>query len=435
VPPPRAGDSAILFAAPRAWPALRLAPPALLIALALAAAFAPPLARAGTEEFSTFHVNAWEEDDESVIDHLLARKPLAWRDDWERAPLAFRTEQGCLTSGQWFMNTQLKLETAVGRKAKLALHYDDVEGDVSSYQYLDLWLRFPIRVGTLGAMFRPFHDKSRQDFALAWELGADTTAYRLRATWGFEDLFNNLWSFRQSRVGGLSEPYRRHPWEPALELAVRRAGWRAELAATYRTPSVQRRAATAPATPDHDEGLWGTLVRGALEADVGGFRAALRGGNQQARSTDQPLDYSTGDAANFRRAWNGEVALARALTPRLDAEARWLYVGRTEGWEPPLGPAAFAGVDRVLQLEGRYAFAPALSGRVGYLHDQLTIAESGAVPWVGEGSRKESRAYFGLTARFGNVSVSGAEGIELDLEPYQVWFHHDKAFLEMQATF
>jgi len=430
VPPPCAGDSAIPFAAPRAWPAW----PALLTALALAAAFAAPSARAGTEEFSTFHVNAWEEDDESVIDHVLARKPLAWRDEWERAPLAFRTEQGCLTSGQWFMNTQLKLETAVGRKAKLAIAYDDVEGDVSTYQYLDLWLRFPIRAGTLAVMFRPFHDKSRQDFALAWELGADTTAFRLRATWGFEDLFNNLWSFRQSRVGGLSEPYRRHPWEPALELAVRRAGWRAALAAKVRTPSVQRLQAGAGGV-DHDAGLWGTLVHGSVEADLGGFRTTLAGGNQQARSTDQPLDYSTGDAANFRRAWNGEASLVRSLTPRLDAAALWQYGERTENWALPHPPTSFAGVDRVLQLEGRYAFAPVLSGRVGYLHDQLTIAESGAVPFVGEGSRKESRAYFGLTARFGNIRVSGAEGIELDLEPYQVWFHHDKAFLEMQATF
>ena len=110
-------------------------------------------------------------------------------------------------------------------------------------------------------------------------------------------------------------------------------------------------------------------------------------------------------------------------------------MGRTEGWGAPVGPAAFEGVDRVLQLEGRYAFAPAFSGRAGYLHDQLTIAHRGAVPWVGEGTRKESRAYFGFTARLGSVSVSAAEGIELDLEPYQVWFHHDKAFLQMQATF
>ena len=370
-----------------------------------------------------------------MIDHVLARLPDAWRDEWERAPLALRTAQGCLTSGQWFMNTQLKLETALGKRARLAIAYTDVEGDVVSYQYFDLWARFPTRAGTLGVMFRPFHDKARQDFALAWELGSDTTAFRLRATWGFEDLFNNLWAFRQSRVGNRSEPYLRHPWEPALEVAVRRERWRAELAGKYLFPSIKDVAPVAPGAPDHHESLWGTRVHGVVEGQVAGFRAELQSGNHQARSTDQALDYATGDAANFRRAWSGEAALARALTRRLETEARWLYVGRTEGWGAPVGPAAFEGVDRVLQLEGRYAFAPAFSGRAGYLHDQLTIAHRGAVPWVGEGTRKESRAYFGFTARLGSVSVSAAEGIELDLEPYQVWFHHDKAFLQMQATF
>ena len=33
------------------------------------------------------------------------------------------------------------------------------------------------------------------------------------------------------------------------------------------------------------------------------------------------------------------------------------------------------------------------------------------------------------------VSVSGVEGIELDPEPYPVWFVHDKGFLQLQAPF
>ena len=59
-------------------------------------------ARASTEEFSSFDVERPEEDDESVLDHLLARPPAEWRDEWERAPQAFRTSQGCFTSGQWY---------------------------------------------------------------------------------------------------------------------------------------------------------------------------------------------------------------------------------------------------------------------------------------------------------------------------------------------
>jgi len=41
----------------------------------------------------------------------------------------------------------------------------------------------------------------------------------------------------------------------------------------------------------------------------------------------------------------------------------------------------------------------------------------------------------GLLAKFGNVSVEGTEGIELDTEPYQVVWHHDKGFLKLQCTF
>ena len=63
------------------------------------------------------------------------------------------------------------------------------------------------------------------------------------------------------------------------------------------------------------------------------------------------------------------------------------------------------------------------------------MARSGTTPRVNYGSRHESRAYFGLDARFGRVRVSGVEGIELDPEPYEVWFHHDKGFLALQTTF
>jgi hypothetical protein len=51
------------------------------------------------------------------------------------------------------------------------------------------------------------------------------------------------------------------------------------------------------------------------------------------------------------------------------------------------------------------------------------------------GTRKESRAYLGLIARFGRVSIQGVEGIELDHEPYEVTLWHDKGFLQLQSTF
>jgi hypothetical protein len=51
------------------------------------------------------------------------------------------------------------------------------------------------------------------------------------------------------------------------------------------------------------------------------------------------------------------------------------------------------------------------------------------------GARNESRAYVGLALRFGRLSLTATEGIELDPERYEVWNHHDKGFLQLQTTF
>ena len=403
--------------------------------IALTLALIAALASAGTEEFSTFHAETQEEDDESVIDHLLTRPPPEWRDAWERAPLVFQSSQGCLTSGQWLMDTRLKLETPLGRTARFALDYTQTEDDISTYQFLDLWFHFPSRLGTIGAMFRPFHDKSRQDFALAWEVGSDSSAFQVRATYGFEDLFNNLWAWRQVRVGNSPEPYLRHPWEPALAIACRHERWRAELVGKYLSPSIKRLPGVATLDPPHDETLWGTLADALVEARALGWRWEARGHVHQARSTDQPIDLSAGDHHDFRRSWTAEAAVGRALTPRLNAEARYAYGGRTENYGPPLATGTYDDIDRVLQFELRSTVAPSLAARIGYLHDQITVDRTGVTLAGGEGTRKESRAYLGLDARFGRVRVMGVEGIELDVEPYDVWFHHDKAFLALQSTF
>src|SRR5437762_3838930 len=111
------------------------------------------------------------------------------------------------------------------------------ESDISSYQYIDFSFRFPTRIGTAGAMFRPLFDKSRQDFALMWETGSDTSSFDSQLVFTFEDMFNNLWAWRQTRVGNESEPYLRHPYEPALRLRGRGDRWRAELSGKYLTPS------------------------------------------------------------------------------------------------------------------------------------------------------------------------------------------------------
>src|SRR5262249_28277635 len=110
----------------------------------------------------------------------------------------------------------------------------------------------------------------------------------------------------------------------------------------------------------------------------------------------------------------------------------WLYQGRDQHFGAPLGPDQFRADDRLLQLETTYRFTPKALFRVGGLYDKIGIDEDRP---YGYGSRKESRAYLGLALRFGRVMVTGVEGIELDKEPYDVWFHHDKGFLQLQTTF
>ena len=403
-------------------------------ALCAALLFASP-ARAGTEQFSTFHVASQEEDDESLLDHVLTRHPASWRDEWERAPMALRTAQGCLTSGQWFIQTEMKVGAPLGNRARLGVDLRQSETDMSSYQYIDFSFRFPTAIGTTGAMFRPLFDKSRQDFALMWETGSDTTSFDSQVVFTFEDMFNNLWAWRQTRVGGESEPYLRHPYEPAFRLRGRGDLWRAELYGQYLTPSRKLVQSLGGSFPDREATLWGTLGGASVEAAMLGVTCELRGWNQQARSTDQPVTLSTGDNDNWRRQWALEAALRRQIVPRFGAEVRGTYQSRDETWAPPLGPGVFAGVDHLAQLDTRWEATQTLHVRSGLLYDRIHIENSGYMPNGTYGTRKESRAYIGLEARFGRVTLEGIEGIELDHEPYDVWFVHDKGFLHLQTTF
>jgi hypothetical protein len=408
---------------------------ALLFALALLPATCAAPARASTEEFSSFDVERPEEDDESVLDHLLARPPAEWHDEWERAPQAFRTSQACLTSGQWYTDHQLKLVSPLGRRARFGLRLDRVESDLVTYDNLELWFLFPQRAGTLGVMFRPYYDKSRQDFALTWELGADTTRDQLRLVYGLEDLFNNLWVWRQTRVGESGQPYDRHPWEPAIKAALRRPRWRLETEGKWLTPARRRIALYGGPVTGRAQSLWGAWGSAAIEAKALGATWMARTENRQARSTDQPVDLSGGDARNSRRMWQVELAARRAAWRDVTIEGRWLYVDRMQSYRPPLADARFHSIDRTLQLETRWVARTGLVVRLGGLFDRVSVIKSGETGHFTHGTRDESRAYFGLVARFGRVSLSGIEGIELDPENYEVWHHHDKGFLSLQTTF
>ena len=136
-----------------------------------------------------------------------------------------------------------------------------------------------------------------------------------------------------------------------------------------------------------------------------------------------------------RRSWSAETAVRRDVLEGLTAELRYLYQDRTQQYAPPAGPAAFRALDRLLEAELEWRARPTLTARFGGLYDRILVAQSGLRFAQSYGTRNESRGYIGLALRFGRVSVSGIEGIELDPEPYQVWFVHDKGFLQLQALF
>jgi 2-dehydro-3-deoxyphosphogluconate aldolase/(4S)-4-hydroxy-2-oxoglutarate aldolase len=397
--------------------------------------FGPRAAHAGTEEFSTFDVESQEEDDESLLDHMLLRAPHVWRDEWERAPQAIRTSQGCLTSGQWFIDTDLKLRAPLGTRALLGLELRQSESDVSNYDYLDFTFMFPTRWGTPSVMFRPLHDKSRQDLALGWELGSDTSRVQIESVFSFEDMFNNFWEFRQSRVGQASEPYLRHPYEPSTRVILRGDHARFEVFGRYLSPSLKSVSSLVVTQPLRLTSLWGALGGASIEMRALGIDWEARGTSQQALSSDVPADRSSGDQRDFRRKWSTEMAARRGFGRRVQTEARWVYQERDQHVGAPIGPEHFAAVDRLLQLEAIVAITPSLAARVGTLYDKISVAQSGPPRFWSFGSRRESRAYLGLLARFGRVSLQAIEGIELDHEPYDVWFIHDKGFLHLQTTF
>jgi hypothetical protein len=408
---------------------------ALGLAAALLAALLAPPAGAALEEYSSFNLASQEEDDESLLDHVLTRFPVEWRDEWRGAPQAFRSAQGCLTSGEWFLVNELKVRTPLGVRARFDLGLAQTHSNEQDFDVLSFGFRFPTRYGTAVAEFMPSYDKSRQDLALSAEWGSDTSAFALRATWGVEDVFNNLWAFRQTRVGRLSEPYLRHPYEPALRVAARGASWRAEAGGRWMTPGTK---AVAPGDDSGEyrrESLWGTIAWARVEARALGAAWEVATTNQQVATTDAPESRPLENRYDFRRKGSVEVAARRDLGPRLGAQARWILQERAHRWGEGIGPGAFDGIDRLTQAELAWRMAPRVTWRLGGMLDRITIARRGVTPMQSYGSRTESRAYLGLQARFGRVVLQALEGIELDPEPYDVWLVHDKGFLHLQTTF
>ena len=405
------------------------------LALVPAALISPRPAHATAEEFSSFDVELQEQDDETVIDHLLTRMPREWRAEWERAPLAFRTSQGCLTSGEWLMVNDLKVRTPMGRRSTFDINLRQSHDDTESFDYLGLGFHRRLGEGSIALIFAPSYDKSKQDFALRWELGADTSGFQLVTQFTLEDTFNNLWEFRQSRAGQASEPYVRHPYEAEVRVVRRREGLRLEGGGRWLTPGTKKIEGLYGFPTLGISSLWGALGYASVELKALGLEWEARGRNEQANGSDRPDSVGAGDYQDFRRQWSGEVSVRRALGARTSALAHWVYQERTQRYGLGIGPGVFGAVDRVYHLEVNRRLSPTLLLRVGGLYDRLGFGRAGITRFTSDNRNNEARAFIGLSARFGRVSVQGIEGIELNREPYEVTWHHDKGFVQLQTTF
>lgn len=402
------------------------------LALALLLACVVP-ARASVEEFASFDLSRMEEDDESALDHYLARQPEDWRVAWERSTNAFRTSQGCLTAGLWNTEYEFKSRAPLGERSYLDLQLFSVETDYQHYQWLSFDFRFPTRAGLLGVRFRPSYDKSEQDFALLWSHGDGTSPLQADLALTVEDMFNTLWEFRQARVNDHNEPYRRHPFEPSARVVWRGNAHRVEASGAWLTPS-RKRIDDPDDSIDGAFTLWGS--RFALEGErrVSRWGALARLDGERALST-RSFDHAPGDSRVFRRLWSGEIAIRRELGAATRAELRWLYRDRAQSWAPPAGTGRLSALDRTGAFEIDHRFSPRVALRGGLLYDRVHVDTHGGYSGFTWHSRKESRAFVGARVRFGRVEVQGIECIELDHEPYEVTFHHDKGFLQLQTSF
>jgi hypothetical protein len=406
----------------------------LAAAFALTLAITAPPARASYEEFSTYDIGRQEADDENLLDHVLVRPPIEWRDEWQRSRNGFRTSQGCFTSGKWYLDHQLRVRVPMSDSTRFDIEMRDVADDESFYGWTSLEFRFPIpRTGMWGFRFRPSFDKSRQDAALLWDAGHAGTPLQASVAFTLEDIFNKLWTARQTQVGDESQPFERHPFEPALAFAWRGPDQGVSLSGKWLTPSIKR-FDTRDSTLRRRERLWGVKHDVELWRRFGATRALLAFEQTQTSSWAE-WQTVAGDHHLYRRRWRLEGALTRTVGQRGEVGVRFFYQERDQVWRPPHSNSALGIIDRMPVLEGAFQVPWAMRARVGLMRNRVTISEAGWLPLSNHGTRVETRAVLALQRRFGRLLVQLTEGLELDSESYDVLFIHDKGFFHIQTTF
>jgi hypothetical protein len=383
-----------------------------------------------------------EADDENLLDHVLTEPPDNWFDEWERSTRGFRSSQGCFTAGQWYLDHELKLKVPMGDTTYLDLGFRDVSDDESTYGWTQFDLRFPLpQMGLWGVRFRPTADKSRQDLGILWDHGTAITPLQIQAVMGLEDIFNKFWALRQAQVGDDSEPYLRHPYEPALRVVWRGRGPRFETNVKWLTPS-SKQFLTLDPTLRRIEDLWGVKNDAELKQHIGDYYVGKLDYEMVQTSSFAYWEQQPGDHHQFARRWRVEGNLMRRIGEHGSVMLRFFYQERTQVWDPVL-PTPLGVIDRMPVIESSFKAKWDFGMRVGYMRNRVTVSGYpggpnfilGGAKFLTFGSRYENRAFFSLQKQFGRVRIEGTEGIELDHETYPVTFHHDKGFLHIQTTF
>jgi hypothetical protein len=407
----------------------------LALLFVLAALVPARNAHASIEQFSTFDVLAPEVDDEYAIDQVLLRPPEAWRAEWDTSATAVRADQGCLTAGIWYQDNQVKGRAPMGSRSWLDLGFTQHTDPAGSYEWLQFdFMRATRRYGAFGLRFRPSGDKSTQDFALLWTAGNGSSPLQAHVNFSIEDTFNKLWTFRQTQVGETHlQPYRVHPFEPSGELIWRGAHHRLEIRDQWLSPMRQDILDPDPAL-NATRTLFGHHGEIRGERSFGAWTPFARFETVNARST-LTTHGVPGDGRTDRQQWSAELGGRRAFDERWSAEGRYVYMTRAEDWRPPVADARFHALDRIAEATVAWQAHPHWRFDAGLLYDRVSIARQGVVPGFTYGTRKESRGLIGVDAQLGKVRFMATECIELDSEPYQVTFHHDKGFLHLQTSF
>ena len=402
--------------------------------LLLACLLLPARVLASYEEFATVNVGRTEEDDEYFLDQELVRSPFLWHDEFDLAPNAFRSSQGCFTSGIWHIDNDLKFSVPLSDSARFSLEYLDYLDMESVYSWTRLEARFPIpHAGRWGFRFTPSVDKSRHDMALMWEHGSARSPLEVQGVFTLEDIFNHFWSQRQVKVGGESEPYGRHPFEPALSVAWRGGGPQFSARAKWLTPSTKTFETRDPALR-RTEKLWGAKGDAAVSQRIG--QTTIVGEFETVQASSYAYwEQQPGDHHEFARRWRVKGSLIQDIGENTHVAVRYYYMDRTQVWRPPVADVTLNIIDRCVMLDSWFKAPWAMGVRLGAMRDRVTVWRDNGIPLETTGTRHETRAIIALQKLFGKVRVQIIEGIELDHEPYEVSFHHDKGFFQLQTTF